>query len=98
MTRGAGAIVDYSVLYDNVLRTTLWEEVRIFYSFVINLIPTMISLSLCLSSLSLSRITLGSTGLLVPPTGSLLMIKREEFSFSDGEQLGILTSEICTGR
>ena len=28
VTRGAGAVVDYSVLYDNIVRATLWEEVR----------------------------------------------------------------------
>ena len=28
VTRGAGAVVDYSVLYDNIIRTTLWEEVN----------------------------------------------------------------------
>jgi hypothetical protein len=27
VTRGAGAVVDYSVLYDNIVRATLWEEV-----------------------------------------------------------------------
>ena len=29
VTRGAGAVVDYSVLYDNIVRATLWEEVRL---------------------------------------------------------------------
>ena len=29
LTRGTAAIVDYSVLYDGVVRTTLWEEVRL---------------------------------------------------------------------
>ena len=31
VTRGAGAVVDYSVLYDNIIRTTLWEEVNCLY-------------------------------------------------------------------
>ena len=29
LTRGTAAIVDYSVLYDGVVRATLWEEVRL---------------------------------------------------------------------
>ena len=45
MRGGTGAIVDYSVLYDNVVRATLWEEVRLL----------LLSLSLSLShSVSLS--------------------------------------------
>ncbi len=27
--RGTAAVVDYSVLYDGIIRTTLWEEVNI---------------------------------------------------------------------
>ena len=31
VTRGAGAVVDYSVLYDNIVRATLWKEVSLVY-------------------------------------------------------------------
>ena len=32
MTRGTGAIIDYSALYDGVVRTTLWKEVRLVFA------------------------------------------------------------------
>ena len=34
VTRGAGATVDYSVLYDSTVRATLWEEVKVQINFV----------------------------------------------------------------
>ena len=33
VTRGDGPVVDYSVLYDGIVRTTLWEEVNSFFPF-----------------------------------------------------------------